>query len=183
MTGFEISTTFSPHSMPFLFIPAVTIRAAGCQSIFPDKIGSTAQFTHSIIQMAHCGNKIVFFFRKRKCRHITLLYLASTALYGFCIIFRCFFNRYLRIINGGDICAGIFLEKFPRISSSAASGAFEACPSLLPQAVSPKTSKIAAVTDIILFILYLPPVYRSMKEKNQSIISMYLLKVSNPTDS
>ena len=45
--------------LQLLLISAVTIRAAGCQCIFPDEIRSAAQFTHRIIQMAHCGNQVI----------------------------------------------------------------------------------------------------------------------------
>ena len=37
----------------FFLIPAVAIRSAGSQGVFPDKIGDTARLAHGVVKLAH----------------------------------------------------------------------------------------------------------------------------------
>lgn len=42
----------------FLFIPTIAIWTAGCQRIFPDKLGASSGFTHAVVQPAHGRNQL-----------------------------------------------------------------------------------------------------------------------------
>ena len=43
----------------FLFIPAVTVRSAGRECVFPHKVGHSAEFGHGVIKRTHRGDILV----------------------------------------------------------------------------------------------------------------------------
>ena len=46
-------------SIPFLFVPAVTVESAGGKGVLPHKFGHTARFAHGVVQTAQGGGQVV----------------------------------------------------------------------------------------------------------------------------
>ena len=46
-------------SIPFLFVPAVTVGSAGGKGVLPHKICHTARFAHGVVQTAQGGGQVV----------------------------------------------------------------------------------------------------------------------------
>lgn len=44
--------------LKLFLIPAVAIRSAGSQGVFPDKIGDTARLAHGVVKLAHGGDQL-----------------------------------------------------------------------------------------------------------------------------
>ncbi len=46
-------------SIPFLFVPAVTVGSAGGKRVLPHKICHAARFAHGVVQMAQGGGQVI----------------------------------------------------------------------------------------------------------------------------